>query len=753
MQDKFVLKTLKRVAAVGAGVAMLGATMTGALAADLGDYPEPFVTNGVYDSANAFVVGDQASAADTLGAVDIGFNLQYLSKTAVSSEGSSSVSVSGGVTDQIPLGRGLSNTTFFDTTLEDDDVDTFFDGEVTFQSTAYSTSERLELDDGTDPAIVTSLSVGDDDYEDNAFLEMSKKKVRFAYRFDETINLSLASTSEPFEFDFMGHHIQVVDVPHTGETGANTQFTAYVGEEHYLRSDESVEVDGKTVTVVDVSSTSAVVDVDGVQKIIDDGSTATVNGIEITVDSVFSRTERAESSANLIIGEESSQTYKDGDGFIGQDDDNPMWEWDISALGDSGTSQVLRVENAYNLLDDDDNPPGVGECITLPNNYVDICFDSLTLGDDDYATYTMEWDDSIDISDLFPGNSSRSGIHLETNVDDGIELRSYATQAAAAAQAWCANETTTVKTKDVWFVMNTNGTFDVGDGKAGMDVIYKDTTDNNEKYYGTVNLSNADGSSDVILRVNHGNTKDSNMWLTVDVADADGATGDAAITDVVLQWDINGDSTTDLLDASDDILINYSISSGELSTLGSTADTEEGGELRWGAAKTNIGSKDENHMTMYGIKIVDPKGQSSSNNVQLRVPSDQVFANVVIKGTSATVSSGSTTYVPQEVDPVTLKASQVSSPTSYNLILVGGPCANDLVSDVFGLTCDGWALAEGEAMLRMAANGDNVALLVAGTTEDDTIRAASVVANYEDYALSGTENLVKGTSMTDITVE
>ena len=64
-------------AAVGTGVAMLGATLTGAMAADLSDYPEPFVMDGVYDDSNAFVVGDSALAADTLGAVDIAANLQY----------------------------------------------------------------------------------------------------------------------------------------------------------------------------------------------------------------------------------------------------------------------------------------------------------------------------------------------------------------------------------------------------------------------------------------------------------------------------------------------------------------------------------------------------------------------------------------------------------------------------------------------------------------------------------------------------
>src|SRR3989344_522205 len=143
MQEKFIRKTMKRIAAIGTGVAMVGATLTGAMAVDLADYPQPFVVDGAYDDSNAFVVGDEADAADTLGVLDIGAGLQYESKVAVESD-STTVSVSGGKTEQVALHLGLSNSTFFDTQLQDDDVSNLFDGEITFQGTAYDTSEQLE---------------------------------------------------------------------------------------------------------------------------------------------------------------------------------------------------------------------------------------------------------------------------------------------------------------------------------------------------------------------------------------------------------------------------------------------------------------------------------------------------------------------------------------------------------------------------------------------------------------------------------
>src|SRR3989344_1900843 len=117
MQDKFVLRALKKVAARSTGVAMLGATLTGAMALDLKDYPAPFVKDGMYDDTNVFVVGKNAMAADTLAALDVAANLQFLSKKAVSGSGST-VTVEGGKSEKVALGKGLANTTYFNTEMD-----------------------------------------------------------------------------------------------------------------------------------------------------------------------------------------------------------------------------------------------------------------------------------------------------------------------------------------------------------------------------------------------------------------------------------------------------------------------------------------------------------------------------------------------------------------------------------------------------------------------------------------------------------
>jgi len=744
MKEKFVMKTLKRMAAIGTGVAMVGATLTGAMAQDLADYPSPFVVGGVYDDSTAVVVGDAALAIDTLGVGDISEGLQFESRVATESEGGS-ISVEGGKTEQVPLGKGLSNTTFFDTTLEDEDIASFWDGTITFQGDEYDAHEELQLPDQTQPVVATSLSSSEDDYATDVFLEVPQRDlIQFAYVFDESVNLSTTSADDPLDIDFLGYSMKITSIP------SATSIVARVGEEHYLAVDDTVtiEIDGaeKTVTLKDVSSSSAVIEVDGVTEIISDDATETVNGVEVTVDEVFSRTERSESSANIFVGKESSETYNSGDEFINEDEDNPDWVWRFSGLRTAGTSQQIEIENDFTADDPEDHPPAVGECIDLPNDYAQICFDSLTVEEEDYATYTFELETSSNLDDVFPSNTSVPAIYASTSVDEGFEL-------STSASGLLLNGTQTGKeAKEVWLYTPAGSqAFSSGPASSAVDakwlaIFYKDTGDNKVKLWGHVPVTNA---SNEIFRINYGNTEDTNVVLrTVAMTAPD--------TNISLRFDVNGDSTNDLDDGADDFRMEWGLSAANASinALGDTRSTEEAQELKWSAALSTLGTKDEDHRTLYGIIIRNPDSHGASDEVELSIPQDQVFANIIIKGTSTTVSSsGGSSFTPVSITVRKLLASEVSSPSDYQLILVGGPCANALVEDLFDMTCDGWAFQEGEAVVKVIDNGDNVAMLVAGTTGDDTRRAALAVKNYADYEFSGSEVVVSGTSLTDINVE
>ncbi len=68
-------KTIRKIAALSTGALMLGTTLSGAIAADLANYPSQFIKDGKF--AGVLVVGDKAAAEDVIGVSDIAVSLQF----------------------------------------------------------------------------------------------------------------------------------------------------------------------------------------------------------------------------------------------------------------------------------------------------------------------------------------------------------------------------------------------------------------------------------------------------------------------------------------------------------------------------------------------------------------------------------------------------------------------------------------------------------------------------------------------------
>ncbi|MBS3145305.1 hypothetical protein J4414_00690, partial [Candidatus Woesearchaeota archaeon] len=283
-------KLVKKVAVLGAGTLMMGATLTSAVALDLADYPSPYLVDGEFDTSSAIVVGDNAAASDTIGAVDVSNHWQVNSYTTTSGAG---VTVSGGKTEKVPIDDGGADTSvgdsnYLDNEIDDEDVPSLLDSTVNFQSKEYDFKEAVYLWNAGStssyagsPSLYTSLTSSDDDYGTDVVMELAKKSIGYYYVFDESINVSKATSSDSLELDFLGKRLKI--------TGASaTQFTAQVGEEHFMKVGDSVTVEGKVVTLNNVGSGGAIViDVDGEVETISSSSTETVNGVEINNDETF----------------------------------------------------------------------------------------------------------------------------------------------------------------------------------------------------------------------------------------------------------------------------------------------------------------------------------------------------------------------------------------------------------------------------------------------------------------------------------
>ena len=106
-----------------------------------------------------------------------------------------------------------------------------------------------------------------------------------------------------------------------------------------------------------------------------------------------------------------------------------------------------------------------------------------------------------------------------------------------------------------------------------------------------------------------------------------------------------------------------------------------------------------------------------------------------------------------EVVDATKLASEIADVEAQNLIVVGGPCVNQVAAQLLGNPADcteGFTPGEARVKLFSHANG-NMAMLVAGYSGADTRLAGKVVAN-RPGDLVGTEVVISGPTASAATV-
>src|SRR3989344_2553518 len=699
---------VKKLAAISTGAAMLGATLTGAMAADLSTYPVPFVdvTNKKFDYL--LVLGSGASGAgeakDTAGAIDVSGGLA--SVPVASAAGGGKTVVTGGVSEDIPLTLNIAASNQIDNVLDDGDIPTLFDGEVTFQSSNYDTSEVLYLNLNKNTSVQTSLSSSDDDYKSDIVLEFEKSALQYIYNFDEKILINKTKSSDPLDIDFLGRRLRVTAVD------SATKITAQVGQEYFLNSGESVTVGGKSVKLERVGSNGDIlINVDGVTETLSNGATRTVNGVEVNNDAQFyDSNNQAASAANLVIGKDAVETITDGDGYFGGDDvcssDDPKdpdcWKFIVKTMNTEGTTTItntaangvsygttgpiLGLRNDFAINDDKDNPPKAGECVSFPQDYLSVCFDSLTTKDEDNFDLTISRDTGFDSETSEAGIINQQGtpvaaILIQSSANDALVIDVDATRFIPNG-----TQSSDIKGEKIWlaslnssavgiFYENTNGATQLAGSKAmiiNQSVAFGYLDYN--KIRGTSGTSMAIyvNQSGAVDQVTPMNATGSNIEVWLEPADSDLATG------------------------SDTIFTNWSITDGDIRSLGLTVSSEEAGEVVW--ETTSIGTKDEDHRSRFGIIIRDPKGNGASDKVKVQIHPDMMQVNIVVKGTSTKVTeSGGASTVISAVDtaPSPVIDTEVVDKTADNLILVGGPAVNKLSAEFMGLAYPTYGEATG----------------------------------------------------------
>lgn len=686
----------KQITAIAASALIAGLTMGTAVAAN---YPAPFVTNGVANVAVVYGTGAGVSQLDQQGATTIQLNLE----AAATSNNAGSTVVAGDikVTDkEVALGAAIGGDDI-PSTIKENKLSSLFKGKITWDdgsgSDDYSVHEELAVA-GMD------IRTTNDDEKLKGVAMTNQAGLEYKYIFEDALNTSAVGTSDAdtLYLNLLGKDYEIQSMTASSITVTTSQEVSMaIGQEY--------TINGKKVVLEDVYEGSVLVSVDGKEQSIDADKTARINGIRVNVKTIGYHSNTPETSkAILKIGEDISKTYTDGDEFIGQDKDDPLWVWDISSLGSANGYIGVKYNANINSANDEiagDTIKYVGEGYVFPNNYAAVTLDSIT--DAKYHKLALSFDEA----DLF-NNSDTSTAFVESG--KVLVIKGDATDAITAA----GHETDTIYV--YW-----NTTLD------SAQTYYRDFdgdyTPTNKYRLANASAANktADGNdysvaSKTIATVNYGETD-----LKINIT----ATSDGKARLLVYNTET---------DFADNLIANVSLggtaitnTTGTFEQFGANDADAEAGDVIFNG--TDVSTKDYSFMDHYGIKVSDGttvKDEADNDELTLSVPEEQVFAQV-------SVSMGATVEEPTQLGVVLAKDSESDKLVGKNLIVVGGSCINSIAAKLLGSNtpvCGNafsaiTKIGAGQAIIKAYSYEGKTALLVAGYDAADTSAAVAYLTN------------------------
>jgi len=786
-----VKKAVKRIAALAAGTTMVTATIMGAMATDLSDYPEPFVQNGVFNGL--LVVGRSAKVSDVLGAIDIAASLQAEAKSPVEVGGSSStVSVTGGVelvsgSDDLLLGESINSTNsgkyddadfpdlLADNTVEDDDGAEYDYHQyinvpgwdivyVQQDPEAYGTSDPFfALDTQIAPNYIEYVVDFDDE------LDLSGH--------DDTEGLTDSETIDLFgkTYTFDPDHAESDDITLYG-----SDVTVVVNQDEPV----TVEVDGEEYTVEvlggnsDASTVNLRVTGQGTEtKSLEAGDSKTMAGLDVYVDDVFISNIGGDSiSVSIFVG--SNKIVIPEDSITTSD----VTDTDFNLIQLNG-EDLDGVEAAVQVATDLDDIQKIHFRVD-PGEFTD------PITDDDYEYLMMgeEFTDplfgfSIAFESLTPDIESRPAIEVERSGDayqlnfennDGDE---YSVEIIRGDGSDLDYEDLKLNVAAADMTLAKNDIFILNEGNGDQDDV--------TKFYEVTKINNGTSASDKYVSLKDlasGTTNDYQLnddeigdsGVTVDqINAAETAFSLSAATDdrIVFMGGMNltlpdlsdGNITKNLTFYEDaDDMDDATADSLIVSVSTDSDDDVKMGNADWqGANAVDVNDDDADYrygMSQYGTWYEE---EIDNNGDYLRIyyTDSETKYNVFLNGPDAVVvtTSGSSDDTAYQINEFVVGQIAVYDDEAMSLIgqtpliVVGGPCVNTVAMSLMGnpeVCAEGFT--DGKGMIKLYSSQN--ALLVAGYSGEDTTGAAYVLADYDSYDLSGDEVEVIVTDLENLEV-
>ncbi len=840
-------RTIKRIVALGTGAAMMGATITGAMAANLSDYPSPFIKSGALNSL--ILIGDSAKTSDVIGAVDIATSLQYDVKQKASTTTSSAgtVSLSGDSvkieksTNKLEVNESvksiMESVTSSDLTgLKDSSIDNEF-GTFDYTQTVYMpTNARIQY--AADPD--DSKSVAKPYLKFDSSKQVYKYKVSFTPALKSDHNTGSSGYLEDIKnkkITLFGNTYTILKADHTSTH--NIELTLMGGAVTDTMDEgqtKTYTLDGKDyeVTLDYVGSTDVKFKVNGetTDTMQEAGTFRLTDGVEVGVVDILAqefaggvrKVEFSLGADKIKIADSATNNQNFGATVSVGTEDMTALKADIVTSSDGGTGSgndtyISSLEFEYNASSALYLAPGdkasikadVSEAQT--GNFLASAFDyryeGLQVGKSEAIglkpsgsnNYKLQFTNKAGVeynADIIGYNASHfmfgrytgsSWYYLVTNEALNISDEYYfivsKNDYSRILQFKDINPGTsttdnmgTIKVKD----LGSGNLIDVtysGSDKEGSLILDGNTY--------LVRASSDASSAKIKVDFDGDGTFTNATWapqlitqyganITLMPKDRTGGYGLGGMADegAVEAYEINitAEETEDNL--RDVVNIGFrnsgdgKIDLNDSVIVGVLSSGNDGVGYRTTAMLQNEdGSYKYSWYSKYGVFAeVDRKGSGNTqNDLAVTYPDNEATGAffVTIGETTATTTSGEGTSETYTINPIVSGmgvtaaklASSVSDLTAQNIVVVGGPCVNSAAASLMGnpSPCEK-DFTEGKAMIKLYNNGNNVALLVAGYSAADTLRAAQVVANHDLYQaqLTGEEVEVSGTSFADVTV-
>ena len=267
--------------------------------------------------------------------------------------------------DEVVLGSDLKDE--IRKVLTDNKIPSLFDGKIYWDdgedTDSYNIHEEIIIGD---VSIKTTLD--NDDFE--GVVLTNDKGLEYKLIFEEDIFTDdrelTDADAEALEITILGKEYLIEDVDSNSITITNA-------EKFFISEGDTITVDGKTLTIDTIYEDTIFVNGDYIKE----GKKKTVNGIEVKVKEIYYNSkETGVSKVEIYAGGDISEEYSDGDGFIGEDDDDPEWVWSIDKPGKKDGHIGVRYD--LRQIDEKDDVVYEGEEYTFPNDFATVSFDGLT---------------------------------------------------------------------------------------------------------------------------------------------------------------------------------------------------------------------------------------------------------------------------------------------------------------------------------------------------------------------------------------